>query len=109
MIATVASKDEEPYDTREEFGDYIWSHSLSQYNKFHTTPDEVEFESRKDKAVGTVAELKVRMLYILYCLLCSFLCLYITVSIRFNFLLCSYTSSLLKFCFSLPTLVCVQV
>ena len=56
-------------ETREEFGDYIRSYSVSQYNKFHTTPDEVEFESRKDKAVLTVTELKVRLLYILYCLL----------------------------------------
>ena len=56
-------------ETREEFGDYIRSYSVSQYNKFHTTPDEVEFESRKDKAVLTVTELKVRLLYILYYLL----------------------------------------
>ena len=56
-------------ETREEFGDYIRSYSVSQYSKFHTTPDEVEFESRKDKAVLTVTELKVRLLYILYNLL----------------------------------------
>ena len=46
-------------ETREEFGDYIRSYSMSQYSKFHTTPDEIEFESRKDRAVGTVSELKV--------------------------------------------------
>jgi len=46
-------------ETREEFGDYIRSYSVSQYSKFHTTPDELEFESRKDKAVGTMTELKV--------------------------------------------------
>lgn len=45
-------------ETREEFGDYIRSYSVSQYSKFHTTPDEIEFESRKDKAVETIAELK---------------------------------------------------
>ena len=93
-------------ETREEFGDYIRSYSVSQYNKFHTTPDEVEFESRKDKAVATVAELKVCTLYILYCLLCSFLYLHITVNIRFNFFTI-HTSSLLKFYFSLLVSVCV--
>ena len=46
-------------ETREEFGDYIRSYSVSQYSKFHTTPDEIEFESHKDKAVETIAELMV--------------------------------------------------
>ena len=49
-------------ETREEFGDYIRSYSVSQYSKFHTTPDELEFESRKDKATGTMTELKVCVL-----------------------------------------------
>ena len=53
-------------ETREEFGDYIRSYSVSQYSKFHTTPDEIEFESRKDKAVGTVSELKVCYVYCTY-------------------------------------------
>ena len=46
-------------ETREEFGDYIRSYSVSQYSKFHTTPDELEFESRKDNATGTMTGLKV--------------------------------------------------
>ena len=51
-------------ETREEFGDYIRSYSMSQYSKYHTTPDEVEFESRKEKTVETMIELKVCYVHI---------------------------------------------
>ncbi|XP_072029875.1 coiled-coil domain-containing protein 93-like [Amphiura filiformis] len=45
-------------ETREEMGDQIRAFSVSQFNKHHQTPEDVEFEGRKDKSVGTVNEVK---------------------------------------------------
>uniref|UniRef100_A0A3B4AEQ9 Coiled-coil domain-containing protein 93 n=1 Tax=Periophthalmus magnuspinnatus TaxID=409849 RepID=A0A3B4AEQ9_9GOBI len=43
-------------ETREEMGDYIRAYSISQFNKTHKLPEDVEFEQRKGKAVKTVLE-----------------------------------------------------
>ncbi|XP_033639699.1 coiled-coil domain-containing protein 93-like [Asterias rubens] len=45
-------------ETREEMGDLIRAFSISQFNKHHQTPEDVEFESRKDKSVGTISNVK---------------------------------------------------
>ncbi|KAJ0070536.1 hypothetical protein NL108_014962, partial [Boleophthalmus pectinirostris] len=43
-------------ETREEMGDYVRAYSISQFNKTHKLPEDVEFEKRKGKAVKTVLE-----------------------------------------------------
>ncbi|XP_072300310.1 coiled-coil domain-containing protein 93 isoform X2 [Eucyclogobius newberryi] len=43
-------------ETREEMGDYVRAYSISQFNKTHKLPEDVEFEQRKGKAVKTVLE-----------------------------------------------------
>ncbi|KAK7905103.1 hypothetical protein WMY93_017710 [Mugilogobius chulae] len=43
-------------ETREEMGDYVRAYSISQFNKTHKLPEDVEFEQRKGKAVNTVLE-----------------------------------------------------
>ncbi|XP_033127925.1 coiled-coil domain-containing protein 93-like [Anneissia japonica] len=41
-------------ETREEMGDQIRSFSVSQFNKIHKTPEDVEFADSKEKAMVTV-------------------------------------------------------
>ncbi|CAL1581958.1 unnamed protein product [Knipowitschia caucasica] len=43
-------------ETREEMGDYVRAYSISQFNKTHKLPEDVEFEQRKGKAVKTVLD-----------------------------------------------------
>lgn len=43
-------------ETREEMGDYVRAYSVSQFNKTHKLPEDVEFEQRKDKAMKTVLD-----------------------------------------------------
>ncbi|WAQ93510.1 CCD93-like protein [Mya arenaria] len=45
-------------ETREELGDYIRKFSVSQFNKYHKTPEDVAFLAVKDKAIGTVSNVK---------------------------------------------------
>ncbi|XP_060076830.1 coiled-coil domain-containing protein 93-like [Ylistrum balloti] len=45
-------------ETREEMGDYTRAFSVSQFNKNHKTPEDLAFDSNKDKAVTTVAGVK---------------------------------------------------
>lgn len=44
--------------TKEEMGDYIRTFSESQFNKEHATPEDEEFNSRKEKAVGSLDQVK---------------------------------------------------
>jgi len=44
--------------TREEMGDYIRAFSESQFSKDHRTPEDVEFMSRKERAVASVRDVK---------------------------------------------------
>ncbi|XP_022080112.1 coiled-coil domain-containing protein 93-like [Acanthaster planci] len=45
-------------ETREEMGDLIRAFSISQFNKQHQTPEDVEFEGRKNKSVDTISIVK---------------------------------------------------
>ncbi|KAJ8313751.1 hypothetical protein KUTeg_008312 [Tegillarca granosa] len=45
-------------ETREEMGDFIRSFSVSQFNKFHKTPEDIAFDEVKDKALKTVGDVK---------------------------------------------------
>ncbi|KAK3747013.1 hypothetical protein QZH41_011962, partial [Actinostola sp. cb2023] len=45
-------------ERKEEMGDYIREFSLSQFNKFHTTPQDNEFKVKKPKCMETMGELK---------------------------------------------------
>lgn len=44
--------------TKEEMGDYIRAYSESQFNKKHTTPEDAEFESRKQSAIASIGSVK---------------------------------------------------
>ena len=47
-------------ETREEMGDYIRAYSISQFNKHHEMPEDVEFRTKvKDKAIQSVDGVKV--------------------------------------------------
>ncbi|XP_052421793.1 coiled-coil domain-containing protein 93 isoform X1 [Carassius gibelio] len=41
-------------ETREEMGDYVRSYSISQFQKTHASPEDEEFELRKERAISTV-------------------------------------------------------
>ncbi|CAH1238702.1 CCDC93 [Branchiostoma lanceolatum] len=45
-------------ETREEMGDQIRAFSVSQFNKNHRTPEDQEFDSRKEQSVSTLAAVK---------------------------------------------------
>ncbi|XP_014666335.1 PREDICTED: coiled-coil domain-containing protein 93-like, partial [Priapulus caudatus] len=45
-------------ETREEMGDYIRSYSISQFNKSHKAPEDVEFEQSKEKSIRTITTAK---------------------------------------------------
>ncbi|XP_019645976.1 PREDICTED: coiled-coil domain-containing protein 93-like [Branchiostoma belcheri] len=45
-------------ETREEMGDQIRAFSVSQFNKNHRTPEDQEFDSRKEQSMSTLATVK---------------------------------------------------
>ncbi|XP_078656097.1 coiled-coil domain-containing protein 93-like isoform X2 [Branchiostoma floridae x Branchiostoma belcheri] len=45
-------------ETREEMGDQIRAFSVSQFNKNHRTPEDQEFDSRKEQSMATLAAVK---------------------------------------------------
>ncbi|CAH1789545.1 unnamed protein product [Owenia fusiformis] len=45
-------------ETKEEMGDYIRAFSVSQFNKFHSTPEDDAFNALKDTAMVSVKEVK---------------------------------------------------
>ncbi|KAI8515926.1 Coiled-coil domain-containing protein 93 [Branchiostoma belcheri] len=45
-------------ETREEMGDQIRAFSVSQFNKNHRTPEDQEFDSRKEQSMSTLAAVK---------------------------------------------------
>nr|XP_054767034.1 coiled-coil domain-containing protein 93-like [Lytechinus pictus] len=45
-------------ETREEMGDQIRAFSISQFSKHHKTPEDVDFDDRKDTSISTVGEIK---------------------------------------------------
>ncbi|EDO46239.1 predicted protein, partial [Nematostella vectensis] len=45
-------------ERKEEMGDYIREFSVSQFNKFHSTPQDDEFKERKPKCLETMSHLK---------------------------------------------------
>ncbi|XP_063964183.1 coiled-coil domain-containing protein 93-like [Lytechinus pictus] len=45
-------------ETREEMGDQIRAFSISQFSKNHKTPEDVDFDNRKDTSISTVGEVK---------------------------------------------------
>ncbi|XP_077988967.1 coiled-coil domain-containing protein 93-like [Glandiceps talaboti] len=45
-------------ETREELGDYNRAFSVSQFNKHHCTPQDQEFENRKEQSFGSVNKVK---------------------------------------------------
>lgn len=45
-------------ETKEEMGDFIRAFSVSQFNKNHKTPEDVVFDSLKDKATESVSSVK---------------------------------------------------
>ncbi|XP_064386221.1 coiled-coil domain-containing protein 93-like [Halichondria panicea] len=45
-------------ETREETGDYVRAFSVSQFAKNHMTPEDIDFESRKDRAIGSLGSVK---------------------------------------------------
>ncbi|XP_071487637.1 coiled-coil domain-containing protein 93-like [Diadema antillarum] len=45
-------------ETREEMGDQIRAFSISQFSKNHKTPEDMDFEDRKDSSISAVGEVK---------------------------------------------------
>lgn len=45
--------------TREELGDFIRAFSESQFNREHSTPWDDDFQSRKERAVASLDNVKV--------------------------------------------------
>uniref|UniRef100_A0A1X7TSN4 Coiled-coil domain-containing protein 93 n=2 Tax=Amphimedon queenslandica TaxID=400682 RepID=A0A1X7TSN4_AMPQE len=45
-------------ETKEEMGDYIRSYSESQFNKYHTTPKDRQFNDMKPTATGSIGDVK---------------------------------------------------
>ncbi|XP_077867381.1 coiled-coil domain-containing protein 93-like [Saccoglossus kowalevskii] len=45
-------------ETREELGDYNRAFSVSQFNKHHSTPQDIEFEKQKSECFGSIRGVK---------------------------------------------------
>lgn len=45
-------------ERKEEMGDYIREFSVSQFNKFHSTPQDLEFNTKKPKCINGMKSLK---------------------------------------------------
>ncbi|KAI0211686.1 Coiled-coil domain-containing protein 93 [Lamellibrachia satsuma] len=45
-------------ETREEMGDHIRSYSISQFDRFHSMPEDTVFQEMKEKAADAITEVK---------------------------------------------------